>query len=189
MSLLWAIARKLLGLQCSSFAQRCSYILSWEWLWSFGLPHSTAKVYKEVPPLPNKMMKIQLYMSLLWANALKLLGLQCPSFAQRYPYILSWKWLWSFGWPYSTAEIRKLSPPLSRKMIKICNSGYAQKKSLLGLDFFGDKYNDTIYLLYRDRCEFLKMLFFYIGFKWSSPTLVRERCIEIVVVLRLALLG
>ena len=58
MSLLWGIAHKLLGLQCSSFAQRCSYILSWEWLWSFGRPHSTAKVYKKVPPSSNKMIKI-----------------------------------------------------------------------------------------------------------------------------------
>ena len=83
------------------------------------------------------LKKIKSYMSLLWAIARKLLGLQCSSLAHRYPYILSWEWLWSFGRPHSTAKIRKLSPPFSRKMIKICNSGYAQKKSLLGLEFFG----------------------------------------------------
>ena len=40
-------------------------------------------------------------------------------------------------------------------------------------------YNDIFYLLYRERCEFLKMIPFYIGFaKWNplqnqSPTLPR----------------
>ena len=77
-------------------------------------------------------------MSLLWGIARKLLGLQCPSFTQRYPYILSWECLWSFGRPHSTAKISKEVPPFSNKMLKICNSGYAQKKTLLGLDFFGD---------------------------------------------------
>ena len=76
-------------------------------------------------------------MSHLWAIALKLLGLQCPSFAQRYPYILSWEWLWSFGRPHSTAKIYKEVPPLSSKMIKICNSGYAQKSPYWDLTFLG----------------------------------------------------
>ena len=76
-------------------------------------------------------------MSLLWGIARKLLGLQCPSFAQRYPYILSWKWLWSFGRPHSTAKICQLVPPLPNKMIKVCNSGYAQKSPYWDLTFLG----------------------------------------------------
>ena len=76
-------------------------------------------------------------MSHLWAIALKLLGLQCPSFAQRYPYILSWEWLWSFGRPHSTAKVYKKVPPFSNKMIKICNSGYAQKSPYWDLTFLG----------------------------------------------------
>ena len=76
-------------------------------------------------------------MSLLWGIARKLLGLQCPSFAQRYPYILSWEWLWSFGWPHSTAKICQEVPPLSNKMIKICNSSYAQKSLYWNLTFLG----------------------------------------------------
>ena len=83
------------------------------------------------------MMKTKSYMSILWPIARKLLGPQCPSFAQRYPYILSWKWLWSFGRPHSTAKICKIFPPLPNKMIKVCNSGYAQKSPYWDLTFLG----------------------------------------------------
>ena len=76
-------------------------------------------------------------MSLLWPIARKLLGLQCSSLAHKYPYILSWEWLWSFGRPHSTAEISKLSPSFSNKMIKIRNSGYAQKSPSGDLTFLG----------------------------------------------------
>ena len=77
------------------------------------------------------------YMSVFWAIALKLLGLQCQSFAQRYPYILSWECLWSFERLHSTVKMRKLSPPSSRKMMKFCNSCYAQKRLYWDLTFLG----------------------------------------------------
>ena len=76
-------------------------------------------------------------MPLIWAIACKLLGLQCSSFAKRCSYILSWEWLWSFGRPHSTAKVCQLSTPLSNKMIKICNSGYAQKSPYWDLTFLG----------------------------------------------------
>ena len=76
-------------------------------------------------------------MPLIWAIACKLLGLQCSSFAKRCSYILSWEWLWSLGRPHSTAKVCQLSTPLSNKMIKICNSGYAQKSPYWDLTFLG----------------------------------------------------
>ena len=62
-------------------------------------------------------------------------------------------------------------------MIKICNSGYAQKKSLLGLDFFGDKLfhlNKNIYCKGRIlpmKCEHLFLLMIKVKLVKEFPLL------------------
>ena len=85
------------------------------------------------------LKKIKSYMSFLWTIARKLLELQCPSFAYRYPYILLWDWVWYYGRPHSTAKIYKFFPTVPKENDKNSQLWLCPKKSLLGLDYFGDK--------------------------------------------------